>query len=182
MNFVIEILNVSSGQQPSKTGKMMDYLEVAFKKDGKVEGKKLFKAFAKDVTNVLQTASAGQSYTITAEKEGDYWQWKQASLGTSSATSAPSSYSSPSSSTSSAAAKSPVKGEWETREERAARQVMIVKQSSLANAIATIKTDKNSPDAAAVIALAQEYTDWVLAVPKRDPVAAIANMDDDIPM
>jgi hypothetical protein len=58
---------------------------------------------------------------------------------------------------------------------------MIVKQSSLANAIATIKTDKNGPDPAAVIALAQMYTDWVLAAPKVDPVAAIANMEDEIP-
>ena len=54
-----------------------------------------------------------------------------------------------------------VNRDFETREERAARQVLIVKQSSLSAAIDTLKTDKVSPNPDDVLTLAQKYTDWV---------------------
>ncbi len=179
MQFVIEVLSVSKGTQPTKTGKTMEYLEVAYKRDGKVEGKKLFRPFAKEVCAALDNASTGQKYTITAEKEGEYWQWKAASTGDSGQSA--SSGSSASSSTSSGAQKSPVKGEWETKEERAQRQVMIVKQSSLANAIATLKAE-TAVDPENVIAVAQRYTDWVLGNDQPKGFSAIADMEDDIPL
>lgn len=184
MQFSIEILNVSKSQQPTKTGKMMDVIELAFKKDGKVEGKKLFPAFAKDVCKKLESAKSGETYTVTAEKEGDFWQWKEVTQGGGSSSQASASASG--GSTTSASTKSPVKGDWETREERAARQVMIVKQSSLSNAVATLATSKSPADPDAVLALAQRYTDWVLATPTTQPAAAkqdpFADMDDDIPL
>jgi hypothetical protein len=51
---------------------------------------------------------------------------------------------------------------YETKEERAARQVLIVKQSSLSAAVETLKTGaKAPPDPAAIIDLAQQFVDWV---------------------
>ncbi len=182
MQFNIEILNVSKSQQPTKTGKMMDVIELAFKKDGKVEGKKLFPAFAKEVCKKLESAKSGETYTVTAEKEGEYWQWKEVSQGGSS--SQQSSGSSSGGSQINSATKSPVKGDWETREERTARQVMIVKQSSLAQAVASLKQDKGTLAPDVVLELAQMYTDWVLATPTTQPAAAkqdaFEGMEDDI--
>lgn len=78
MQFTIDILTVTKSTQPNKAGKQMDVLEVAYKRDGKVEGKKLFPAFAKDVCKALEGATTGSKFDITAEKEGDFWQWKSA--------------------------------------------------------------------------------------------------------
>lgn len=47
---------------------------------------------------------------------------------------------------------------YETKEERAARQVLIVKQSSLSSAVEALGPKK---DAKEYIAVAQEFTDWV---------------------
>lgn len=51
---------------------------------------------------------------------------------------------------------------YETKEERAARQVLIVKQSSLSAAVATLSPGAKAPlDPNAVKALAQDFADWV---------------------
>lgn len=51
---------------------------------------------------------------------------------------------------------------YETRDERAARQVLIVKQSSLSAAVATLTPGAKAPlDQQDVLALAQTYVDWV---------------------
>jgi hypothetical protein len=58
---------------------------------------------------------------------------------------------------------------YETKEERAARQVLIVKQSSLSSAVETLSPGaKAALDPNAVIELAQKYTDWVFATEYND--------------
>lgn len=68
---------------------------------------------------------------------------------------------------------------YETKEERAARQVLIVKQSSLSAAVASLspgaKSALNKED---VLALAQVYADWVFAKPE---LGGVEEMNDDIP-
>lgn len=68
---------------------------------------------------------------------------------------------------------------YETKEERAARQVLIVKQSSLSAAIATLtpgaKTALSKDD---VLALAETYSDWVFQKPE---LGGVEEMSDDIP-
>lgn len=67
---------------------------------------------------------------------------------------------------------------YETKEERAARQVLIVKQSSLSAAVATLTPGaKAALDANAVLELAQRYAEWVFEQPK----LGIEDMSDDIP-
>lgn len=50
----------------------------------------------------------------------------------------------------------------ETAEERAKRQILIVKQSSLSSAVETVKQDKKVPSTEEVLSVAQEYFDWVM--------------------
>jgi len=68
---------------------------------------------------------------------------------------------------------------YETKEERAARQVLIVKQSSLANAVAMLSPGAKAPlDTKAVLSLAQELTDWVFYV---EPPFDVSSVAEDIP-
>ena len=51
---------------------------------------------------------------------------------------------------------------YESKEERAARQVLIVKQSSLSNAVESLTPGAKAPlDTKTVLARAQEYVDWI---------------------
>ena len=68
------------------------------------------------------------------------------------------------------------KSDRETPEERAKRQVMIVKQSSLDRAVSTLSVGaKAPPDRNEVVNLAQFYTDWILEEP------VVENEFDDLP-
>lgn len=73
---------------------------------------------------------------------------------------------------------------YETKEERAARQVLIVKQSSLSAAVEVLKHNagKDKVDPQAVLDLAQEFTDWVFETntPAED-ANDLASMNSDIP-
>lgn len=69
---------------------------------------------------------------------------------------------------------------YETKEERAARQVLIVKQSSLSNAVETLSVGaKAAPKREEVIELAQFYADWVYS--KENDETGFDTMKDDIP-
>ena len=69
---------------------------------------------------------------------------------------------------------------YETKEERAARQVLIVKQSSLSAAVATLTPgSKASLDRNDVIELAQFYADWVFS--KENDESGFDTMTNDIP-
>jgi hypothetical protein len=59
-------------------------------------------------------------------------------------------------------------GSWETPEERAAKQVYIIKQSSLSAAINTLAVGKDVVDPDEVTQLASKYTDFVLGNEKKD--------------
>lgn len=69
---------------------------------------------------------------------------------------------------------------YETKEERAARQVLIVKQSSLSAAVATLTPGaKAALEPERVLALAQQYADWVFETPPDE--TGFDTMSDDIP-
>ena len=70
-------------------------------------------------------------------------------------------------------------------EERATRQRMIVRQSSISNAIETLKVDKKAVGTDDVLQVAQVYFDWVMGNKtdsSPDMALDIGDMDDDIPM
>lgn len=172
MQFNIEIINVQATTKPTKNGSYVQ-LDVAYKRldNGKVEGKKIMSFANKDAYAVLSKANQGAQFTITSEKDGDYWQWVavtplSGTTGEASPTKAPG-FASP-------------KSTYETPEERAKRQVLIVRQSSLSAAIATLKTDKKELDPQTVIELAERYNAWVFQ--EKLPDLNFADMADDIPM
>ncbi len=95
----------------------------------------------------------GQQVEVEQVKNGDFWEWKSITATPATAGLAPTTTSGVSRVTGS---------NYETRDERATRQVLIVKQSSLSAAVATLTPGaKAALDPKAVLALAQEYVDWV---------------------
>lgn len=72
---------------------------------------------------------------------------------------------------------------YETREERASRQVLIVKQSSLSAAVASLAPGaKGALDPKTVLERAQEYTDWVFSKEESfEDDGSINGMPSDIP-
>lgn len=129
--------------------------------DGKVANKKVMSFGAsKDVFSKLKEAEKGKSYAVTAIKnDNGYWDWTEIIP------------SSGAEGTKVASAGSP-KSTYETAEERALRQVFIVKQSSLSNAIELIKLNhpKGGVTPETVIELADRFHDYVFGR-NSDPMA-----------
>ena len=178
MNFQIEVINVQATTKPTKKGSYI-MLDVAFKNlsSGKVEGKKIMSFAQQTAFDVLSKASMGSVFTVTSEKneESGYWDWVNVVSGGQEVdntkaltTKAPGGFASP-------------KSTYETAEERAKRQVLIVRQSSITAAISTLKTDKKELAPADVLNLAQVYCDWVFQT-EVDTPDIYYDMDDDIPL
>lgn len=124
MSFQIEVLKVAVENKGKYRVAVVDHKTA----DGKVDSKKVMSFVAKDVFETLSKAQQGDSFEIVSEKDKNgYWQWVSITAGKSS--------------TSGVAGNSPrvaSKSTYETSEERAARQVYIVRQSSVANSIALL--------------------------------------------
>ena len=164
----IEVIDVDYADVPKKKGKgTYGKLTVTHKTDeGKIEAKACMDfATPKDVFARLRESKKGDTFAITREKDANgYWIWtgvdtQVSTVGKPAAANSPSvgSYSKP---------------QYETADERAARQVYIIKQSSIASAVELLKHKDASPEQ--VIAAAQVFVDYVLG--KR-----VQDLDDDIP-
>lgn len=159
-NINIEIVNVSKETKQSKTGKAYTMFDVAYKNksfNDKLEGKKQADFVSKSVTEALNNASFGDIFTVVREKNGEYWEWKDIQKGEmvvvqQQQNGEPMKVN---------ASPSP-KSTYETAEERAAKQVMIVRQSSVSSAINALKTDKNQLNAQEVIELAKKFEEYVM--------------------
>lgn len=163
----IEILSVSVNTVPTAKGSYQ-VAEVAYKdiKDGKVNGKKIMSFAAKEAFKVLSAAKQGEKYDVGLEKDDKgYWQWT---------TMAPAG-SAPAASTGNASPRST----YETPEERTKKQDFIIRQSSLANAIALLKTEKAIPKPEEVLELAEQFVKFVY-----NPIvdkSGFDTMSDDVP-
>lgn len=156
----ITLLSVDIKTQPTKNGKSYQVADVAYKNNtyqGKVEGKKVmsFGATA-EAFKTLAVASPGESYTVEVVKNAaGYNDWVSMVKGEANAAPA-----------APAASKAPTaapKSNYETSEERAQRQVYIIRQSSLTNAINTLVAGaKTAPNPDAVEHLASRYVNFVL--------------------
>lgn len=119
--------------------------------------------------------SVGQEVEVTVEKnDAGYNQWT--SIGPVGG-SAPSTAAPPAASAAPTTARS-TGSNYETPAERAARQVYIVKQSSLANALTYLELTKAKPTPAEVVELAQQFTDWVFAQPSKD--TSLESLESDV--
>ncbi len=175
MEFNISVINVEKTTKTSSTGKPYVQLELAYKDlaQNKVASKKImpFGATA-PVHKTLSDAANGNVFTVKSIKNetSGYWDWvevKQAAPGseTTKATPTP-------------------KSTYETPEERAKKQVYIVKQSSLSAAIQLLSVGaKTPPDAASVLSTAQKFTDWVFSngLEQSPPADLFDGSMDDLP-
>ena len=154
----ITILSVDIKTTPTAKGSYQT-ADVAYKNNsfqGKVEGKKVMSFGAtKDSFTTLATAQPGESYEVTVVKNdkgyNDWVSMAKATAGASSPAAAPSK-----------APNAAPRSTYETPEERAQRQVLIVRQSSLSSAVNTLTAGANTPPSVeSVIALAKAYEGYV---------------------
>lgn len=180
----IEVISVGQVTKVMNAKGGYNTLEVAYRKDGKVEGRKLVDFASKEVFKKAQEMALGQSYDITLTKDkNDYWQWSAidptqgANAGSSQVAQG-------------AVAASPreAKGvsrvtgsNYETPEERAIRQRLIVRQSSLTAALTllTHNMQKQHINPDLVTGLAQTFVNFVFDT---NPIQELADMRDDIPV
>lgn len=105
------------------------------------------------VFDTLKSATAGQVYNIdTTVDEKGYTKWQAATLVEGAVPAV----------ASSSASKPAAVSNYETRDERNVRQRLIVRQSCLAQAIASLE---EKSDTTIVLALAEQYVAWVFEAP-----------------
>lgn len=170
----IEILKVDVTQATNTKGKSYNVAEVAYKNldNGKVEGKKIVDFANKEVFGILSGAKSGTVFFVTAvknEKSG-YWDWAELTPASGAPASGP------------AKASPAPKSNYETPEERAAKQVFIVRQSSVSSAIALLKTDKNVPKIEEVIDVAKVIENYVFGKEAKTAEPGFDDFEDDVPL
>lgn len=163
----ISVLNV---QQENK-GKY-NVLEVSYKDldSGKVTSKKLFSFGSQAETfKTLQDTQVGTVYTVTTEKNKDgYWDWIKAEKGAKEEVK----------NNSTVGSVSPVKNTYETAEERANRQLLIVRQHNLTLAVDYLKHLKKTFDLGEVITVAKSFEEYVFGSSK--PAVKVDKVIEDI--
>lgn len=136
-------IKVISVGKPEKEKNYFFY-NLTYDKDGKEETKKMF-SFAEAAYAALKGANEGDLFDVKlAKNKNGYWEWSEVVPALAG-------------STTSATTRS---GSWETAEERARRQILIVRQSSLSNAIAYASSDPKAP-LDLVIEVAAQFEAWV---------------------
>lgn len=156
--------------------------EITYKDLGKNQttSKKLMSFNNPIVYKTLVEAKSGELFVIDMQKnEKGYWDWTTVKSSNSVDTTNSNSDTPP------AKGFTSPKSTYETPEERAKKQVYIVRQSSLSSAIDLLKTDKKTPTVAEVVATAKQFEDYVFgAETKIVPLADLPPLDtdEDIPM
>ena len=179
----IKIINVDIEQKDNGKGRTYEIAEILYQAgDRKSEFKML--SFSNPAGfKLIKDAKKGDEFDVTITKnDAGYNQW--ADVKPAGATEIGGASSVPDSKPKSfGGAQS---RDFETKEERQQRQVLIVRQSSLTNAIAVLTTGvKAPPDADAVKKLAQEFVDFVFQADTKfdnvEQATGLLDMEDDIP-
>lgn len=183
-SLIIEVLSSTVTTVPSAKGSYQ-MCELAFKNlsfQGKVEGKKLVSFAEKEVFAKLSTANGGDVFTVTRVKdENGYWKWVAVLDGKVAENTSPVQADYAATTTATSGAKQTPKSTYETPEERAAKQLMIAKQSSLERAIQLFELNGNKKASSSdVIAIAQQFVDYVMGNTVAANVEDVG-FNDDIP-
>jgi len=164
---IIEIIQVSVEDK----GKYKKADVIYKTSEGKVTNKVVVSfGVSESVFKKLQEAKNGTSYEVTTQKnDKGYWDWTDISEATKEAqitmATKPTGNTSP-------------KSTYETAEERALRQVLIVRQSSLSNAVAFFALNpKKVPAPQEVLEIATMFEEYVFG--KRQ-IPTIENLENDI--
>lgn len=164
----ITVISTNVETKPTAKGSYQQ-LEVVYKNltfQGKVESKKIMSFGANaGAFKALSAAQAGQTFEVSVVKNAQgYNDWTDVkqSTGEVAAATAPKTTTAP-------------KSTYETPEERAQRQVLIVRQSSIASAVSALTPGAKSPlKAEDVIAVAQQFENYVFGI--KDP--GLTGFDD----
>ena len=176
----MQITVIDVGQPSShatKNGRSYQSMEVTYKNDqGQVQSKKLMSFSTPDVFKQASSWAKGDVVDVNTQKDDNgYWQW--ISIGADAVAKATAS-----ASASSSKATTRVTGSnYETKEERAQRQVMIVRQSSISSAVTALTAEGKSPKADEILSLAKQFEAYVMDNGSSAPVDQIADLKDHIP-
>lgn len=152
MSKQIEVLKFMVTETPGK--RPYKVAEVAYKSDGKTKGMKVLDFVQREVFASLMSINPQPGDILEVEfsqNDKGFWQFSSVAKGEKVASVG-----------SSGAAPAAKTGNWETSTERAARQVMIVRQSSLSNAVALSEANKAKSTPEDIIAIAKVFEAYVL--------------------
>lgn len=173
-NITIKVINVAFQTKQTRAGKPYGVALVTFQDgEGKVSTFQVLDFKSKEAYRKLKDLPANTNVVVSREKDGEYWVWTDLSVTTDAPTSTPSA--------GRAATPSPSpRSTYETPEERAARQRLIVRQSSLTAALAFTNNTKAATSLDDILQVAETFTNWVFekGLPAGD---SMADMQDDIP-
>lgn len=167
----IEVVNVSVEDK----GKY-NMAVVAYRENGQLKEKKIMSfGAASAVYKVLSKASQGQKFDVKATKnDKGYWDWTEITESNGESSKGGSTLGNPA-----------PKSNYETAEERAMRQVLIVRQSSVSNAIEYLKANpKKVPTVQEVLMVAKQFEDYVFGKNQQEAAASssLSEMKDDLPI
>ena len=150
----IKINSISAAE--TKTKGKNTWQEVVVEYTGaKGPGKRSLRSFDAQVWNDFKTIKPGDTVDVKVVKEGDYWNWKGANV----VEGKPESVGAAASSGGSKKV-----GDWETAEERAKKQIYIVRQSSISSAVCLLARDGILPDVEQVLDMAKQFEAYVFGV------------------
>ena len=159
MRIQVQVITTSKEVKPTSKGSYT-VLTVVYKDLGqnKVGEKKLMSFKEKSVFDAFAQSKSGDIFTVTMEEGEKYWEWTAVSNAPPNSNPAGSAGTTPLAATPTKSA-----GTWETPEERAIKQVYIIKQSSISNAVAVLTCGAKSPPSFNdIVALAEQFKDYVL--------------------
>jgi hypothetical protein len=177
---LINIIDVGApNTHAAKNGRSYQSLEVTYKDEqAQTKTKKLMSFSNPSVFNHIKGLGKGDAVNVTTTKDDQgYWQW------TAIGGDAPAQEST--SKPAAAGVNRTTGSNYETKEERAARQVYIVRQSSISAAIGALTIGaKSVPTSDSILALAKEFEAYVFSKEPEKTAANIPELDDldsDIP-
>lgn len=159
----IEVKSVDIVKATTKTGKPYEFIDLMYKNKSfqdKVEGKKVMPFGNKEVFEVLKNSEKGDLFYIGRTKNADgFWDWDKISEVPNSQEAYNEEVGHKQSTKAAPTASKTTP--WETPEDRAQKQLYIIRQSSLTNAVNTLVGNVNPED---VKSTAQNYIDFVLGI------------------
>jgi hypothetical protein len=175
------LINIIDVGQPNthaaKNGRSYQSIEVTYKaENGQVSNKKLMSFSNPSVFNHIKGLTKGDTLDVQTTKDAaGYWQWT--GIGTGEASAAQPAAGKPQ------AANRVTGSNYETKEERAARQIYIVRQSSISSAIEFFNQGQSTQNVDDIIKVAKQFEDYVFAK-DANPTKEINfdDMEDDIPV
>ena len=179
---LINIVDVGSPTtKASSNGRSYQEMEVTYKaENGQVSNKKLMSFSNPSVFNHIKGLLKGDKVNVTTEKQTgkdgrEYWQWTGIETGDSTVATK----------TATPATGGRVTGSnYETKEERAARQIYIIRQSSISSAVALVSATPTEPTTVEnVINIAKQLEAYVLSQDV-NPTKEVSfdDLEDDIPL